>query len=182
MYKKGINKPDIFMNKPLCIGIGGVSRSGKTFLSGILKNVFENSVVIHQDTFVPDEQQIPKIKDHIDWERPEAIDWQSFRHAIVSAIQSGNIVIVEGLFTFNNHEINKLYNKTIFITLSKDEFLTRKNKDLRWGREPIWYINHIWESYLQYGLLPEELANSLKVNGEVDFDLQNILTYLRTNT
>lgn len=181
MSSKGEINPDIFLNKPLCIGIGGVSRSGKTFLSGLLKNAFENSVVIHQDTFIPDKQKIPKIKNHIDWERPEAIDWGKFSQAVVSAKQSSYNVIVEGLFAFNNKEFNKLYDKTIYITLSRDEFLFRKNKDLRWGQEPIWYINHIWESYLKYGLLPEELANSLKIDGEVDFDLQNILNYLRTN-
>ncbi|KAF0195710.1 MAG: hypothetical protein FD166_2883 [Bacteroidetes bacterium] len=173
-------KPEIKLIKPACIGIGGVSRSGKTFLSNHLNTAILDSLVIHQDTFIPDEKDIPRINDHIDWERPEAIDWVSFRQAIDSGIKSGKTVIVEGLFAFHNKEINTFYNKTIFITLGRDEFIRRKRADLRWGREPEWYISHIWDGYLIYGQIPADIANPLLMDGARDFNLSDVIAYLQS--
>ena len=173
-------KPEINLLKPVCIGIGGVSRSGKTFLSNLLHSAIRDSVVIHQDTFIPAEQDIPKIKDHIDWERPEAIDWVSFRKAIETAINSGKTVIVEGLFAFHNKEINKFYDKTVFITLRWDEFILRKRDDLRWGLEPEWYISHIWDGFIAYGQLPGDIQETLLIDGAQDFNPEDVIAYLKT--
>jgi nicotinamide/nicotinate riboside kinase len=167
--------------KPLCIGIGGVSRSGKTFLANLLQKAIPDSVVIHQDTYIPPESDIPRIKNHIDWERPEAIDWFRFREAIGSGILSRRTVIVEGLFAFYEHDINSLYNKTIFISLSQKVFLERKRIDLRWGKEPDWYIRHIWHSYLNYGQIPGTMKDILLIDGAKDIDLPVIMNYLQQN-
>ncbi|MFH1120939.1 MAG: hypothetical protein V1775_14070 [Bacteroidota bacterium] len=126
------------------------------------------------------EAEIPKIKNHIDWERPEAIDWISFRKAIESNILSGKTVIVEGLFAFHNKEINNLYDKMIFITLSREEFLRRKRIDLRWGREPEWYINHIWDSFVIHGLFPQDIANALLLDGAQNFNPSDVISYLQS--
>jgi uridine kinase len=166
------------LNIPLCIGIGGVSRSGKTFLANLLQKEISDSIVIHQDTYIPDESEIPRIKNHIDWERPEAIDWISFRRAIKSGIVSGKTIIVEGLFAFYDSEINSLYNKAIFITLSQQAFFERKRTDLRWGKEPEWYIKHIWNSFTVYGQMPKEIYDTLVIDGAPDFELNQILKYL----
>ncbi len=141
MSENQIKLSEIRLKNPMCIGIGGVSRSGKTFLANMLGNSIHDSIVIHQDTYIPNEADIPKIKTHTDWESPEAIDWISFRAAIHSAILQGKTTIVEGLFAFQNPSIAGLYNKSIFINISKQEFIHRKKKDLRWGKEPDWYIH-----------------------------------------
>lgn len=164
--------------KSLCIAIGGLSRSGKTFLSEMLAGHLKDSVIIHQDAFIPDEKDIPRIQDHIDWERPESIDWKAFENAIVMAGNSYSYVIVEGLFVFWNKKINSLYDRHIFISLSKPEFVTRKKKDLRWGVEPDWYIEHIWQSHLLYGTLPSSIQSPLILDGEDDFKLHDILSCL----
>jgi len=161
-----------------CIAIGGVSRSGKTFLSEILSRYLENSIVIHQDTYIPPEHEIPLINDHIDWERPEAIDWISFENAIIKAKQSYKYVIVEGLFAFWNEKIDHHYDKHIFILLSKPVFEQRKREDLRWGAEPDWYIEHIWQGHLRYGFKPRTLPNCMVINGELDFDINEIIRQL----
>jgi len=178
MSDQRINSSELILQNPLCIGIGGVSRSGKTFLAELLQASISNSVIIHQDTFIPDESEIPRIKDHIDWERPEAIDWDRLKHSVETACNSGKTVIVEGLFAFNNAAINQYYSRIIYISLSKQEFISRKQSDLRWGKEPDWYINHIWESFEIHGRLPEEFNDALKLDGENDFDLNKILSYL----
>lgn len=167
------------LNKPLCIGIGGVSRSGKTFLADLLQKEIPDSIVIHQDIYIPHKSEISRIRNHIDWESPEAIDWKSFRQATESGIRSGETVIVEGLFAFHDKEINKLYDKAFFITLNRNEFLLRKRTDLRWGREPEWYISHIWDSFVIHGQLPADIANPLLMNGAQDFNRSDIIAYLR---
>ncbi|MHC1774392.1 MAG: hypothetical protein AB9834_03165 [Lentimicrobium sp.] len=169
---------EIRLNKPLCIGIGGVSRSGKTFLAAMLHEAIRNSFVIHQDIFIPDKSEIPKIKNHIDWERPEAIDWVSLKSAILSSVLTGKTIIVEGLFAFQNPSIVDLFNKSIFINISKQEFFLRKKSDLRWGKEPGWYIKHIWESYLNFGQVPSKMKDILVIDGEKDFELQMIKDFL----
>lgn len=173
--------PEIRLKKPLCIGIGGVSRSGKTFLAEMLHNVIKDSKVIHQDMHIPIESKMPGIKDHLDWERPEAIDWDSFNTGITEALRSGKTVIAEGLMVFHNPEINLHYNKAIFINLSREIFFQRKQSDLRWGREPDWYINHIWDSYLKFGQIPSLMKDILIIDGENDFKLPTILNYLQKN-
>ncbi|NTW24382.1 MAG: hypothetical protein HGA37_06760 [Lentimicrobium sp.] len=179
MLNSNIETPEIRLKKPICIGIGGVSRSGKTFLADKLNGIIADSIVIHQDTFIPDESAIPGIKGHIDWERPEAIDWDNLKTEIERAIQSGKTVIVEGLFAFNRDDINTFYNKSIFIKLSKKEFIRRKRIDLRWGAEPAWYILHIWKSHKIYGQLPSSISECLLLNGEEDFDLNLVLNFLK---
>jgi uridine kinase len=169
------------LNKPLCIGIGGVSRSGKTFLATLLQKEIPDSVVIHQDTYIPHESEIPRIKNHIDWERPEAIDWISFRSAVENALRSEKSVIVEGLMVFQNSDINRLYNKSIFLKISREELFLRKQTDLRWGREPDWYINHIWNSYLSFGQIPAAMNDILLIDGAKDIDLPVIMNYLQQN-
>ncbi len=176
------SKPDIIKLKyPLCIGIGGVSRSGKTFLAHYLNRVISNSIIINQDTYIPKESEIPEIKGHTDWERPEAIDWIKLSVAIEKVLQERKTVIAEGLLAFNNDSVNRLYSKRIFIELSHKEFIRRKKLDLRWGPEPDWYIDHIWESYLKYGKIPEKFSDVLILNGEQDFDFDKILQYVNHN-
>ncbi|MEL6252490.1 MAG: hypothetical protein AAFR87_10815, partial [Bacteroidota bacterium] len=60
----------------MLIGIGGLSRSGKTKLAKRVKGLYKEQKVIllHQDDFVKAEEDIPLIQNHIDWEVPESID------------------------------------------------------------------------------------------------------------
>lgn len=164
--------------KPICIGIGGVSRSGKTFLAEKITEFIPGSVILNQDDYIPDPGDIPRINGHIDWERPEAIDWDRLLTVVKELLDSGKPVIMEGLMAFANEEINNLYDKRIFIELDKEEFIARKQVDDRWGIEPQWYIFHIWDSFLKYGALPDGETNALILNGGTDFDLNQVMEYL----
>jgi uridine kinase len=165
-------------HKSVYIAIGGVSRSGKTFLAKMLGSILPGSVIIHQDTYIPDKKNIPVIRDHLDWERPEAIDWQAFKNAIDVAGQNFRYVIIEGLLVFYDEVLNQLYDKNIFIYLSKEVFVQRKRADLRWGAEPDWYIEHIWQSHLSYGTFPSIIQKPVIINGEENFELDRILKQL----
>jgi len=169
-----------FSDFTLCIGIGGVSRSGKSYLAKMLHSVIPESTIIHQDLYIPHENRIAKINGHTDWEQPGAIDWAGYASAITEAQKKFKCVIAEGLLAFYNPEINKLYTKIIFIEIDKSTFTELKRKDLRWGAEPDWYIEHIWKSYLIYGQMPQTSLNQLTINGNINFDLPYILKFLAT--
>lgn len=162
--------------------IGGISRSGKSFLAEKLKELLEkegNTVkVLDQDDFVYPEEDIPLIRDHIDWEVPESIDWDRFKDTITDAVEIFDHVIVEGLMVFWNPSLRSLYNKCIFIKLSRAEFMHRKQSDLRWGKEPDWYVEHIWDSYKKYGQIPDEMDIYLTLDGERAFDVEMVFRHI----
>jgi nicotinamide/nicotinate riboside kinase len=163
----------------MIIAIGGVSTAGKTTLAGQLRNFFQNKKVsiLCQDDFVKPVEQIPLIENRIDWESPDSIDHMRFRDAIEAEKRENDIVIVEGLMVFWDPLTQALFDKNVFIEISYSLFMKRKNSDYRWGNEPDWYIGHIWQSYLQYGL-PTNRKNIVSVDGNKRIDLTPILNYL----
>jgi len=163
----------------MVIGIGGVSNSGKSELAAIIKKSYpdKKTKILCQDQFVYPSDKIPKIKGHINWELPASINFRQFRDEILHASKSHDLVIAEGLMVLHRPEINKYFDKLIFINLTKESFLKRKLNDLRWGHEPLWYIHHIWYSYLQFGQAPPN-KNLLFVNGEISFPVDYILDFL----
>ena len=66
----------------------------------------------------------------------------------------------------------------IYLTLKEETFLERKRKDLRWGREPEWYIDHIWKSHLMYREEQEVLDKMLIISGEYPVDLKPVFEYI----
>jgi nicotinamide/nicotinate riboside kinase len=163
----------------MIIAIGGVSTAGKTTLAGQLRNFFHNKKVsiLCQDDFVKPVEQIPLIENRIDWESPDSIDHIRFREAIVAEKRENDIVIVEGLMVFWDPLTQALFDKNVFIGISNSLFRKRKNSDYRWGNEPDWYVEHIWQSYLQYGL-PKNTENIVTVDGNKRIELTPILNYL----
>jgi nicotinamide/nicotinate riboside kinase len=107
----------------MIIGISGVSRSGKTTLADLIQKKFiekgETAIVLHQDDYVMPENQIPKIRHRIDWECPQSIDFQRFKFEILEAKKHYNHVITEGLLNFWDEDINLLFDKKIFVEISK---------------------------------------------------------------
>lgn len=155
----------------LSIGIGGVSRAGKTSLSNYIKKLYPSKsiFIIQMDEYVKDEADIPVVKDHIDWEHPISVDYDKISKVLKEAIQTHDIVITEGILIFYSKELNELFDKRIFIDIPKTVFYKRKKEDKRWGEEPDWYIDYIWDSYLKYGKLKDSDTNTLYVQGTEDY-------------
>jgi len=162
------------------IAIGGVSNSGKSHLAEKLVNHFRDrsTKIISQDNFALPSDQIPQIIDHIDWETPDSINFPKFKQTILDAIKSHDFVIVEGIFAYYDKKINELYDKKLFIEISKETFLARKIKDDRWGIEPAWYMDHIWNSYLKFGQPKKKSKNIYYLNGNQEIILSDVLQYL----
>lgn len=157
--------------KGLSIGIGGVSRAGKTYLSNFIKSLYPNksTFLIEMDDFVKNEADIPKVRDHIDWEHPISVDFDRIKKVLKESIDKYDIVITEGILIFYSEELNQLFDKRIFINVPKTIFYKRRKEEKRWGREPDWYLDYVWESYLKYGKLKDSDNSTLYVHGTEDW-------------
>jgi len=164
----------------LSIGIGGVSRAGKTTLSNYIHQLYpkKKSLIISMDDFVLDPSKIPRIKDRIDWETPASVDYQKLKKRIKEALAEYDFVITEGILIFYSEEVNQLFDKRIFIDIPKSLFYIRRHSETRWGEEPKWYIDYVWESYLKFGQLKETLTDTLYIRGNEDFSALMIDEYL----
>ncbi len=165
----------------MIIGIGGASTSGKSWLATKIKaiNPDKKVKILCQDDFVLASSQLPKIKDHIDWEIPESINFDRFLEAVLRCYIGYDIVIAEGLMVYHDLRLVRLFDKKLFIEITKETFFKRKAEDLRWGREPDWYIKHIWDSYLVYGKIPESDDSYFKINGDGLIDLKKIYDFIQ---
>jgi uridine kinase len=161
----------------IVIGIGGVSRAGKSTLAGKIASWLPNKKVsiLEMDDFVFPEQQIPKIKNETDWEVPESVDYTRLAKSIAEEKNSSDIVIIEGIMIFNDPKILALYDRKIFIEIDYDSFILRKRKDKRW-EIPDWYFEHIWTSYIVHGRV--NVDDALKLNGIGGFDRDQIMDFL----
>jgi nicotinamide/nicotinate riboside kinase len=168
----------------MVIGIGGVSRSGKTSLAFLIKRIAEQrgetATVISQDDFAMEESKIPKIRHRIDWECPESIDFQRYKNEIINKKATHQHVITEGLLNFWDVETNALFDRRLFVLIKKDIFISRRLQEKRWGFEPKWFIEHVWKSYLKYGqtILAQPKNGVLLLSGNDDFDQQLITNFL----
>ena len=157
--------------KGLSIGIGGVSRAGKTYLSNFIKSLYPNksTFLIEMDDFVKNEADIPKVRNHTDWEHLISVDFERIKTVLKESICQYDIVITEGILIFYSEELNQLFDKRIFINVPKTIFYKRRKEEKRWGLEPDWYLDYVWESYLKYGKLKDSDNSTLYVHGTEDW-------------
>jgi nicotinamide/nicotinate riboside kinase len=134
------------------VGIGGASRAGKTSLSHFIQTAFAGtSTILSMDDFVKSEEHIPLIRDRIDWESPASVDYPKLIDRTIACKADVELVIVEGILVFAETTLSSLFDSSFFVEVSKELFLSRKHEDIRWD-EPQWFIDHIWNSYLNYGI------------------------------
>jgi hypothetical protein len=97
------------------IGIGGVSRSGKSKLAHHLEAHFKDGVkIFDQDQYVKT-SNLPRIKDRIDWEHPATLDWRMLISEVKASKLNEKLTIVEGIFAFHSDELNSLYDRGIWL-------------------------------------------------------------------
>lgn len=167
----------------MVIGIGGISRSGKTTLSLQLAQLFgQNVVVLHQDEFVAARHTQPRIRhgleDRTDWEAPGSLDFRAFITAVIQARLTHSVIIAEGLMVFWEPKLYRLFDAGIFLSIRKETFIERKNRDLRWGRVPDWYREHIWNSHQKYGQVPPTFRPILHLSGELPIEITPVMRFL----
>ena len=161
----------------MVIGIGGVSRSGKSTLARMVVNYFRDSgktaIVLYQDDFVFPTNRIPKIKDKVDWEHPASLNHDLLWETAQFYRERFEVVIIDGFLAF--HDARLQYDKRVFVSVSKETFLLRKENDLRWGEIPRWFFEHIWESYLLYGVPDFSAHRYIRISGETEYDPAKVI-------
>lgn len=166
----------------MIIGIGGASRSGKTTLARMIVNHFRDSgktaISLYQDDFVFPTTRIPLIKDKVDWERPESINFDLLREVVDFYKTKFEILVIDGFLAFYDEKLNTEFDRRIFVNISKETYLKRKAEDLRWGPIPGWFFEHIWESYLKYGIPDFSQADYIQVSGESKHNIEEVLALL----
>ena len=162
---------------PRIIAIGGVSRSGKSTLALWLHQQLPNSIVLCQDDFPNEEEAIPRIRDRVDWERPESIRWDYWHRAIGSMKDDCDYLILEGLFIFRP-EGGIVPDHSIYLSIDREDFLKARKAETRWGPEPDWFIEHVWDSHFVYGLPPEG-AEVMKIDSVSEADYPSILSQVK---
>lgn len=164
----------------MIIGIGGISNAGKSKLAEEIKQHYSDRrvKVLCQDNFAFPTPEIPKINNHTNWEIPDSIDFDRFVDKVIAESKLNDIVIDEGLFVFYDERLNNLYDKMIYMSIIKETFIKRKNKDLRWGKEPDWYLEHIWNSHQEFFNKIEFRKKAFQLSGENPVDLALVFKYL----
>jgi uridine kinase len=149
----------------MVIGIGGLSRSGKSTLAQQLATQFREAGasvrVLDQDDFVVAEEALPRIRDRADWDHPASMDFKGLLNGIQEARHRYEVVIVEGILVFYDPEVDALFDRRLFINLDKKRFLERRRSETRWGVEPEWYLEHVWEAHWRYGRTILEKENAV---------------------
>lgn len=166
----------------MILAIGGASRSGKSTLARLLVNHFRDSgktaIVLYQDDFVFPTSQIPKVRDKVDWENPASINHELFREMVKFYSSRFEILILDGFLIYHDPKLGEIIDKRIFVNISKETFLKRKELDLRWGDIPRWFFEHIWESYKVFGIPNFEENEYLRISGETEYNLDKVLEIL----
>ncbi len=168
----------------MIVGIGGSSNSGKSTLANELALYYKDYKVkiLCQDDFVISHDLLTRVNGHIDWEQPSTIEIENYIDAVKKANETYDLVICEGLFAFWFSALNRLYEKKIFLKIDKKSFKNRKIKDLRWGKEPDWYIEHIWDSHIKYCEIHPLKKDYYIIDASNKISIKNIVEYINLET
>lgn len=164
----------------MIIAIGGISNAGKSKLADHIADYYKGQsvIVLCQDNYANPTPKIPKINGHTNWEIPDSIDFNKFYSKILESTGTFDIVIAEGLFVYYEDRLIDLFDKRIYMTIDKETFFKRKRKDLRWGKEPEWYIKHIWDSHFKYCNLVHSRKEAFQISGKEPVDFDSVIRYL----
>ena len=157
--------------------IGGASRSGKSSIAQALVGEFQNCLHLDLDDFVKPHNVLPTINDRIDWEQPQSINWHLLLEVIEQNESRQSLLIMEGIFAFCHQDLNRKATVKAYLTLERDTFFRRRKQETRWGTEPEWYLQHVWNAHLQW---KNPYDTSIDVVGEANEQfVQQIISKLR---
>ncbi|KAK4164991.1 putative nicotinamide riboside kinase 1 [Cladorrhinum sp. PSN259] len=75
--------------KAIIIGISGCSSSGKTTLARLLRDIFPNTFILHEDDFYRPESELPTKHGLLDWDCPESLDLPLLQRALLHIRSTG---------------------------------------------------------------------------------------------
>ena len=191
------------MQKPYVIGICGGSGSGKTTLVDMALKSFTNeqvSLLTQDDFYIPREEQTTDKNGVVNFDRLNSIDHNYFQESLqkliegqsisikeyvfnneeaiaqVKEISPAPVLIVEGLFIFQNQEIKNLLDLQVFIdTRDAVKVIRRIQRDQKERNYPVSdvlyrYEHHVLPSYRKY-IEPYKEEADLIINNNKDIKL-----------
>ena len=198
----------------MIVGVSGSSGSGKTFIVNFIKkNLPENTVsIIFQDNYYkPREDQSKDEKGNYNFDLPSSFNNSDFINDIKSlkagkiirrkeynfnnpsvkskfiTVKQRTLIIVEGLFIFNNKKISKNFDKKIFISCDIKKMIKRRieRDSVKRGYDKAdvlyKYENHVLPSYKKY-ILPfkKEADIIIDNNGDDNKGANKSLKYIKS--
>ncbi|KAG0646181.1 Nicotinamide riboside kinase [Hyphodiscus hymeniophilus] len=85
--------------KAIVVGISGCSSSGKTTLSRLLRDIFPNTFVLHEDDFYRPETELPMKHGLLDWDCAESL-------SIPEIVKSLDYIHKNGTFPVSQQHLN----------------------------------------------------------------------------
>ncbi|KAA8631996.1 hypothetical protein SMACR_06226 [Sordaria macrospora] len=79
--------------KAVVIGISGCSSSGKTTLARLLRDIFPNTFILHEDDFYKPEAEIPMKDGLTNWDCPEALNIPDMTSALEHIRATGELPV-----------------------------------------------------------------------------------------
>lgn len=152
--------------KTFVIGIGGVTNGGKTTLAKNLQKRLRNCSVISQDDFFKPESEIEKDENgFLQYDVIEALNmekmmstiscWmESPQHSPVTAwdnTEDISILIIEGFLLFNYKPLDRIWNRSYFLSIPYEECKRRRSTRVYEPPDPPGYFDgHVWPMYLKH--------------------------------
>jgi len=165
------------VRKPLVIGIGGPTGSGKsTFTNMLHQQLKEYKVqIISLDQYF--KRPLPKTmapftgKEYEDFNHPDSIDWEAVMNQIQISLQASiDILVIEGLLVLYSPEIRTFLDLKIYMDLEAEERMYRRikrNMAMRgWTLEEIadYYLDSVRFREREF-VLPTKWYSDLILNG-----------------
>ncbi|EEY15492.1 conserved hypothetical protein [Verticillium alfalfae VaMs.102] len=75
--------------KAVVVALSGCSSSGKTTLARLLRDIFPNTFILHEDDFYRAEEELPSKNGLLDWDCPQAINIPDMEKALAHIRTSG---------------------------------------------------------------------------------------------
>merc|ERR1711907_190856 len=155
------------MNKsPVCIGISGATRSGKSTLAKTLRLALgeESSVVLAQDRHF----NLRRIQANGgNWEASSSLDHEAFYQEVIAARTTAGIqyVICEGFRSFFDERLLQLMHVTIWLDI--DEAVCEERRQRTKRVPPGYFAEFIWPSHLEYEakVMAQQPGNLLRIDG-----------------
>lgn len=152
--------------KTFVIGIGGVTNGGKTTLAKNLQRHLPNCTVICQDDFFKPESEIEKDKNgFLQYDVLEALNMEKMMSSISCWMESPGqslgtswdsakdipILIIEGFLLFNYKPLDRIWNRSYFLSIPYEECKRRRSTRVYEPPDPPGYFDgHVWPMYLKH--------------------------------
>jgi uridine kinase len=141
-----------YKKKPLVIGIGGISRAGKTSVTKFIAKSFNIQKVIQIDKYLigPIKKFDENLQDYIeDWEDPICYDLDKFYQDLKFEIENyEGVIIAEGFLLFSKKEYVDLIDIKIWLDVNKEVARDRRKRTKHYGSD-YYFDDYIWKGFIE---------------------------------